>query len=69
LCGFFQNNKWIGVGISKARADTSAGLLLGPGALARVRLRAGMDGYVSKPFRVADLLKEIEALVRSTAST
>jgi CheY-like chemotaxis protein len=31
-------------------------------------LRAGMDGYVSKPFRIADLLKEIEALTRSTAS-
>jgi two-component system sensor histidine kinase/response regulator len=31
-------------------------------------LRAGMDGYVSKPFRIADLLREIEALTRSTAS-
>jgi CheY-like chemotaxis protein len=31
-------------------------------------LRAGMDGYVSKPFRIADLLKEIEALTRSTTS-
>jgi two-component system sensor histidine kinase/response regulator len=31
-------------------------------------LRAGMDGYVSKPFRTADLLREIEALTRSTAS-
>ena len=32
-------------------------------------LRAGMDGYVSKPFRLAELLKEIEALTGSTAST
>jgi signal transduction histidine kinase/CheY-like chemotaxis protein len=31
-------------------------------------LRAGMDGYVSKPFRLAELLKEIEALTGSTAS-
>jgi two-component system sensor histidine kinase/response regulator len=31
-------------------------------------LKAGMDGYVSKPFRTADLLREIEALTRSTAS-
>jgi signal transduction histidine kinase/CheY-like chemotaxis protein len=29
-------------------------------------LKAGMDGYVSKPFRIGDLLKEIEALVRSS---
>ena len=32
-------------------------------------LWAGMDGYVSKPFRIADLLKEIEALTGSKAST
>jgi CheY-like chemotaxis protein len=32
-------------------------------------LRAGMDGYVSKPFRIANLLKEIEALTGSTAIT
>ena len=32
-------------------------------------LRAGMDGYVSKPFRIAELLKEIEALTESTAAT
>jgi CheY-like chemotaxis protein len=32
-------------------------------------LRAGMDGYVSKPFRLAELLKEIEALTGSAAST
>jgi signal transduction histidine kinase/CheY-like chemotaxis protein len=32
-------------------------------------LKAGMDGYVSKPFHIADLLKEIEALTGSTAST
>jgi len=28
-----------------------------------------MDGYVSKPFRLADLLKEIATLTGSTAST
>jgi CheY-like chemotaxis protein len=27
-------------------------------------LEAGMDGYVSKPFRLADLLKEIEAVAK-----
>ena len=32
-------------------------------------LKAGMDGYVSKPFRLADLLKEIATLTGSTAST
>jgi CheY-like chemotaxis protein/nitrogen-specific signal transduction histidine kinase len=32
-------------------------------------LRAGMDGYVSKPFRIAELLKEIEALTGCTAAT
>ena len=32
-------------------------------------LKAGMDGYVSKPFRIAELLKEIEALTGITAST
>jgi len=32
-------------------------------------LRAGMDGYVSKPFRLAELLREIEALTGSTAAT
>jgi CheY-like chemotaxis protein len=32
-------------------------------------LRAGMDGYVSKPFRIADLLKEIGALTGSPAAT
>jgi len=32
-------------------------------------LRAGMDGYVSKPFRIVELLKEIETLTGSTAST
>jgi CheY-like chemotaxis protein len=32
-------------------------------------LRAGMDGYVSKPFRLAELLKEIEVLTGTTAST
>jgi len=32
-------------------------------------LNAGMDGYVSKPFHIADLLKEIEALTGSAAST
>jgi signal transduction histidine kinase/CheY-like chemotaxis protein len=32
-------------------------------------LRAGMDGYVSKPFRIVDLLKEIEAVMRNIAST
>jgi signal transduction histidine kinase/DNA-binding response OmpR family regulator len=32
-------------------------------------LRAGMDGYVSKPFRIADLLKEIEALTGNPAAT
>jgi len=31
-------------------------------------LRAGMDGYVSKPFRLSELLKEIETLAGSTAS-
>jgi CheY-like chemotaxis protein len=30
---------------------------------------AGMDGYVSKPFRLADLLKEIESVTRTLAST
>ena len=32
-------------------------------------LRAGMDGYVSKPFRLAELLREIEALTGSPAAT
>jgi len=32
-------------------------------------LKAGMDGYVSKPFRIAELLKEIEAVTGITAST
>jgi two-component system, sensor histidine kinase and response regulator len=32
-------------------------------------LGAGMDGYVSKPFRIVDLLKEIEAVMRNIAST
>ncbi|MFI5097091.1 MAG: response regulator [Candidatus Acidiferrales bacterium] len=31
-------------------------------------LKAGMDGYVSKPFRLAELLKEIEVLTGSTAA-
>jgi signal transduction histidine kinase/CheY-like chemotaxis protein len=31
-------------------------------------LRAGMDGYVSKPFRLADLLEEIETVARNNAS-
>ena len=31
-------------------------------------LQAGMDSYVSKPFRLADLLKEIEDLTRVAAS-
>jgi signal transduction histidine kinase/DNA-binding response OmpR family regulator len=32
-------------------------------------LRAGMDGYVSKPFHIAELLKEIETLTGCTAAT
>jgi two-component system sensor histidine kinase/response regulator len=32
-------------------------------------LKAGMDGYVSKPFRLAELLKEIEVLTGTTVST
>jgi len=32
-------------------------------------LLAGMDGYVSKPFRLAELLREIEALTGSIAAT
>jgi signal transduction histidine kinase/CheY-like chemotaxis protein len=31
-------------------------------------LGAGMDGYVSKPFRIVDLLKEIEAVTRNITS-
>jgi signal transduction histidine kinase/CheY-like chemotaxis protein len=31
-------------------------------------LKAGMDGYVSKPFRIADLLREIEELAGITAT-
>jgi CheY-like chemotaxis protein len=32
-------------------------------------LRAGMDGYVSKPFRLAELLREIEVLTGTPAAT
>jgi signal transduction histidine kinase/CheY-like chemotaxis protein len=32
-------------------------------------ISAGMDGYVSKPFRLADLLREIDVVTRATAST
>jgi signal transduction histidine kinase/CheY-like chemotaxis protein len=32
-------------------------------------ISAGMDGYVSKPFRLADLLREIDVVTRTTAST
>lgn len=33
------------------------------------RLRAGMDGYVSKPFRLTELLRKIETLTGGMAST
>jgi CheY-like chemotaxis protein len=32
-------------------------------------ISAGMDGYVSKPFRLAELLKEIESVMRIPTST